>query len=204
LNNVSTVWDFGPSFDDGVGMLGWFRFFHEIDGKPGYVAVYMGGATKGYTSTDPQDFIDFPGEGLASIGTKMPIMIAPYVSQVLCQDACNKARNVRLTIGGTIADRNPSFSNWSAFGKLEAFGPQRSRPGDRMGLAGWYSGISNNVINIAGAAGFPARDNWGMETYYNAEITPWCHLTGDMQVIQNSNATTDTSLVLGTRLIITL
>jgi porin len=43
-----------------------------------------------------------------------------------------------------------------------------------------------------------------METYYNAEITPWCHLTGDMQVIQNSNATTDTSLVLGTRLIIDL
>jgi hypothetical protein len=36
------------------------------------------------------------------------------------------------------------------------------------------------------------------------EITPWFHLTGDMQVIQNSNAVTDTSLVLGMRAIIDL
>ena len=204
LNNVSTKWDFGPSFEDGVGMLGWFRFFHEIHGKPGWVGVFMGGATKGYTSTDPHDFLIIPGEGLVSTGQKMPLMIAPYVSQVLLQDCCNKDRNVRLTLGGTIADDNPSFSNWSAFGKLEGFGLQRSRLGDRMGVAGWYSGISPNLINITADAGLAVRDNWGMEMYYNREITPWFHLTGDMQVIQNSIATTDTSLVLGMRAIVDL
>ena len=72
-----------------------------------------------------------------------------------------------------------------------------------MGFSGWYNGISNDVINLT-APIQNVRDNWGLETYYNAEITPWCHLTGDMQVLQNSNADTDTSLVLGTRLIITL
>jgi hypothetical protein len=41
-------------------------------------------------------------------------------------------------------------------------------------------------------------------TQIPAEITPWFHVTGDMQVLQNSDADTDTSLVLGTRAVITL
>jgi porin len=73
-----------------------------------------------------------------------------------------------------------------------------------MGVAGWYSSISPNVINIAAAAGFAVRDNWGVELYYNREFTPWFHLTGDMQVLQNSNTATDTSLVLGMRAIFDL
>ncbi len=204
LDNVSTDWDFSPSFEDGVGMLGWLRFFHEIDGKPGYVAIFVGGATREYTSTDPQDFLIVPGEGLISTAQKRPIDVAPYVSQVLWQDGCSKDRNIQLTVASTIADDNPSFSNWIIFGRLEGFGLQRSRPGDRMGVAGWYSSISPNVIDIAADAGLAVRDNWGMELYYNREITPWFHLTGDLQVLQNSNATTDTSLVLGMRAIIDL
>ena len=75
-----------------------------------------------------------------------------------------------------------------------------------MGVAGWYSGISPNIKNITAAVpgGLAARDNWGMEMYYNREMTPWFHLTGDVQILQNSTATTDTSLVLGMRAIIDL
>jgi porin len=206
LSNASDNWDVGRQFEDGVGMLGWMRFFHEIHGKPGYVAVFVGGATREYTSTAPHDWLIVPGEGLVSTTQKMPFMVAPYVSQVLWQDCCNRDRNIRLTTGGTIADDNPSFSNWSAFSKLEAFGLQRSRPGDRMGVAGWYSGISPNIKRITAAVpgGLAARDNWGIELYYNREITSWFHLTGDVQVLQNSNAATDTSLVLGMRAIVDL
>ena len=106
--------------------------------------------------------------------------------------------------GGTIADDNPSFSNWNAFARVEGYGLKKSRPGDRMGFSGWYNGISDELRTLAATTGANVGDNWGLETYYNAEITPWFHLTGDLQVLQNSNANTDTSLVLGTRAIITL
>jgi porin len=206
LSNASDNWDVGRQFEDGVGMLGWLRFFHEINGKPGWIAVFVGGATREYTSTDPHDWLIVPGKGLVSTSQKMPFDVAPYVSQVLWQDCCNKDRKINLVVGGTIADSNPSFSNWNAFAKLEGYGLQRSRPGDRMGVAGWYSGISPNIKDITAAApgGLAARDNWGMELYYNWEITPWFHLTGDLQVLQNSTDTTDTALVLGTRAIIDL
>jgi porin len=204
LNNVSTNWDFGPSFDGGVGMLGWLRFFHEINGKPGYLMAAVGGSTRGYNSLDRQDFLIIPGESLVSTSQKQPWDVGGYANQTIWQDRCNKARRISVTFGGTIADDNPSFSNWNAFGKIEGFGLKESRPGDRMGFAGWYNGISDDVIDLAATVGFQARDNWGLETYYNAEVTPWFHLTGDLQVLQNSTSTTDTSLVLGTRAIITL
>ena len=72
-----------------------------------------------------------------------------------------------------------------------------------MGFSGWYSGLSDDLKDLVAPA-VNVGDNWGLETYYNAEITPWFHVTGDMQVLQNSNADTDTSLVLGTRVVITL
>jgi porin len=187
LANASDNWDVARQFEDGAGMLGWLRFFHEIDGKPGWVAVFVGGATREYRSSDPSDWLIVPNEGLVSTAQKMPIGVAPYASQVLWQDRCNKARNIRLTVGGTIADDNPSFSNWNAFGKLEGFGLPRSRPGDRMGIAGWYNGISPNIKDITAAVpgGLAARDGWGLELYYNREITPWFHLSPDLQVLQN-------------------
>jgi hypothetical protein len=39
----------------------------------------------------------------------------------------------------------------------------------------------------------------GVELYYNAEITPWFHLTGDLQIIDNENVGDDTAIILGLR-----
>jgi len=203
-NNVSTTWDFGPSFRQGVGMFGFHKFFWEVGDKPGYLLVGAGGSTHDYESLDESDWLDVPGNGPVGAVNKNPWDIAAYISQYLWQDQCNKARHIQFVTGGTIADDNPSFSNWNAFARIEGYGLRKSRPGDRVGFSGWYSGISNDAINLAAIAGENVRDNWGLETYYNREITPWCHLTGDLQVLQNSNADTDTSLVLGTRLIIDL
>jgi porin len=73
-----------------------------------------------------------------------------------------------------------------------------------MGVSGWYNGMANDFINLAAIAGAAVQDNWGLELYYNREMTPWFHLTGDLQVLENSNPAADTSLVLGMRGIIDL
>jgi porin len=39
----------------------------------------------------------------------------------------------------------------------------------------------------------------GVELYYNAEITPWFHLTGDMQVVDDAIEANDTAIILGLR-----
>ena len=44
-----------------------------------------------------------------------------------------------------------------------------------------------------------SRDLWGVEMYYNVEITPWFHLTPDLQIAQNEFDGDDTAVILGIR-----
>ena len=43
------------------------------------------------------------------------------------------------------------------------------------------------------------RDLQGVELYYNAAITPWFHLTADLQFVQPAVSANDTAVVLGLR-----
>ena len=43
------------------------------------------------------------------------------------------------------------------------------------------------------------RDERGLELFYQVEVTPWCHITADMQVITPTLELAETSLVLGLR-----
>ena len=59
---------------------------------------------------------------------------------------------------------NPQFAQWNIFAAIEAFGPMASRPDDRMGVAGWYNGLSDLYVDdVEFLAGISLRDTWGFE-----------------------------------------
>ena len=62
----------------------------------------------------------------------------------------------------------------------------------------YYLGFGEDFKNIAPAI-LPLRDERGLELFYNFGVTPWFHLTTDMQVITPILEGADTSLVLGLR-----
>jgi porin len=43
------------------------------------------------------------------------------------------------------------------------------------------------------------RDLQGVELYYNAAITPWFHLTADLQFVRPGVSANDTAVVFGLR-----
>lgn len=43
---------------------------------------------------------------------------------------------------------------------------------------------------------------WGFEAYYNYEVTPWFHLTGDLQVVQGGERDVDSAVILGLRAVL--
>ena len=45
----------------------------------------------------------------------------------------------------------------------------------------------------------PVRDERGMELFYNIAVTPWCHITPDLQVVTPILERASTALVLGIR-----
>ena len=73
-----------------------------------------------------------------------------------------------------------------------------SRPSDRMGIGHFYSALNSDFKSLLVPAN-PLADLHGGEVYYNAEITPWFHMTGDLQAISAGSQALDTAIVLGLR-----
>jgi hypothetical protein len=72
-----------------------------------------------------------------------------------------------------------------------------------MGFAGWASGISDNLRDDVDSLGIDLRNQiWGLEAFYNVELTPWAHLTGDFQLIESSFKGDDVAVVPGARLVV--
>ena len=61
-------------------------------------------------------------------------------------------------------------------------------------------GLNSNFKQLVSALpAFDVQDVQGVELYYNAAITPWFHLTADLQVVDNENAADDTAIMPGLR-----
>ena len=199
--NVTTTWDFSDSFRDGVGLFGFYRFFLEVADKPADVMFCAGGSTKKYASLDKTSWTFLPGEGLDVDRKHKPWDFAAYWYQVFWQATGDQKRRAQFLMGGTVADDNSSFSNWNLFASVEAFGLIASRPHDRMGISMWYSGLSNDFVNLTSEFDIRLRDTWGIELYYNYEINKWLHLSPDFQLVKNQNTRDDLGVVPGIRLV---
>jgi porin len=69
-----------------------------------------------------------------------------------------------------------------------------------MGVGYFYDELSSDYKQLVNTLPTVDLENvQGVELYYNAEITPWFHLTGDLQIIDNENVGDDTAIILGLR-----
>jgi carbohydrate-selective porin OprB len=154
-------------------------------------------ATGDFTSFDTNSWVDFPS-GLGPIPTRSGSWSATYLAeQRLWQDPCNEKRYTNSFGYIDWADGGTNPFQFTGGASLESFGLFRSRPGDRMGIAGFYNSLGDlsDLLSVLE----PAGDVYGGEFYYNAEITPAFHLTFDLQVVEPSLESRDTAIVAGLR-----
>jgi porin len=71
------------------------------------------------------------------------------------------------------------------------------RKQDTFGV-GYYYLYSDDFKTVARLVA-PVRDERGLELFYNVGVTPWCHITPDLQVITPTLGVAETSVVLGLR-----
>jgi porin len=206
-NNSTTTAGLDNLFDKGAGVLGLWRFFTDWNGKPGSHLFAFGGSTRTYTSLDRNDWTFLPGQGggLTPGEETGTWATAYYFDQVFWADPCNKDRNLRLFTGWSLSDGNPSFARWNGMVSVEGYGLVAGREKDRMGVAYFYNGLSDEFKQLVSTLPtVDLEDVQGVELYYNAAVRPWLHVTGDLQVIDNENVGNDPALVLGLRAKITL
>jgi porin len=133
---------------------------------------------------------------------KRPWGAVSYIYQELWNGGKGDPRKVYAFLGGSIADKNPSFARWNAFASIEAIGPLPMRPDDRAGFSGWYTAVNEDVKDLLELIDVNAGDSWGLEFYYNLAINRWLHITGDLQLVQNANKRDDIAVVPGVRFVI--
>jgi porin len=188
----------GLDFPNGVTLVGIARKNTAFGGLPGTHTVLATYATGEYTSFDTSDWVIIPPGGVTPAQQTGTWMVQYLAEQRLWADPCNDRRYTKLFGRVGVSDEETSPFGVTASVSLEAFGPMDCRPNDRMGIGYFYNGLNSDFKSLFVFAN-PLEDVHGGEVYYNAEITPWFHLTGDLQVINPGPEALDTAVVLGLR-----
>jgi porin len=118
--------------------------------------------------------------------------------QALNVDPCDPKRSWGLFGSLGITDGNPNPLRWSGAIGLGGASPLRHRPLDSFGVGYYYVGVSEALKNTAPRV-LPLRDEQGVELFYNVGVTPWCHITPDLQVVTPVRARVEASVVFGLR-----
>ncbi len=197
-NNSSTTAGLDNLFDEGAVLLGYWRFFTDIGGLPGSHAFMGNWSSRTYTSVDPASWAIIPGQGLVPGQETGSWTLTYLLDQVLWADRCNKERNLRLFSQWMLADGNPNLYRWSGNVAIQGTGLVPGRDADTMGIGYFYDGLSGDFKRLLTPV-VALQDTQGIEMYYNAAITPWFHLTADLQVVDNQNVTDDAAVIPGLR-----
>ncbi len=71
------------------------------------------------------------------------------------------------------------------------------RDNDSFGVGYYYLAISDKLPRVIERR---TQDEQGVELYYSIVITPWLHITPDLQVIEPASSRVDTTVVAGVRM----
>lgn len=98
-----------------------------------------------------------------------------------------------------VSDGNPNPIGWHAILGVGGTGTARD-PDDRWGMAYFRYGISDDLVTGLAAYGIGLQDEYGIEAFYNAALTPWLRLSADAQWVRPARVGSDDAVVLGLRL----
>jgi porin len=197
-HNIPTTSGFDDLFDNGANLLGMWRFFTDFGGLPGshlFMGTYANGT---FTSLDRTGWSFVPQVGLVAAEDTGTWSATYILEQKLWVDPCCEQRSVGLLSEWGLADPKTGPYQWGFNVALQGQGLIERREQDTMGVAYFYSGISNDLKDLAPRL-LPLDDLQGVELYYNAAVTPWFHLTADLQVVEPAFTRNDTAVVLGLR-----
>ena len=172
-------------------------------GRPG---VINGGATFStaqYRSVDPAAYLNIPVVHVRSPQETGSWSVYTNLYQTLRVDPADESRSWGIFGQFGISDGNPNPIRFVANGGIAGRSLIPGRVLDTFGVGYFYVGLSSEFESLLRPV-LPQRDETGVELFYNVAITPWCRLTGDLQVARPSTRAFDTVLILGLRLQITI
>ncbi|HEY2588385.1 MAG TPA: carbohydrate porin [Tepidisphaeraceae bacterium] len=201
----STKSGFDVLFTNGVIVYPTFSLPTRFFGMPGHQSVWGAYSSARYAILSPESLNLIPPvlQGPPPAAPPATLIrgswwVTYLFDQGLWVDPADPTRSWGVFGNFGISDGKANPIHWSAIGGIGGSSPIPSRKRDTFGVAYYYLGFSDNFKTVARAI-TPVRNEQGLELFYNVAVTPWCHITPDLQVITPLLKRADTSVVLGVR-----
>jgi porin len=203
-DNHATTLDLDRLFANGVLLSGTAKILVTPGGLLGHQNFGINWSSRKYTSVDPSSVASIPGQGVVAAQESGSWAVWYNFDQYLWVSPSNPDVGWGVFGMSGLSDGNPNPIRWN--GTLGIGGnsliPGRER--DNFGVACFYIGLSSEFKNLLAGPfappGLAQRDERGVDLFYNVAFTPWCHLTGDLQVVTPSTARLDTTVLAGLRM----
>ncbi|WP_417387389.1 carbohydrate porin [Gimesia sp.] len=193
---------FSELFANGASVIPELRLPTNLFGRPGHFLFGASWSSRDYAALEQDPYFVLP---TIPIDRKTDSWSLYWnFDQYLFVNPDNPQQGWGVFGRAGIADADTNPIEWFLSLGVGGNSPIENREADTFGVGWYYSATSdrlNPFINrILGGVG----DGYGVEMFYNIEVTKWFHLTADMQVIRPARQTVDTALLVGLRAVIDL
>jgi porin len=112
-----------------------------------------------------------------------PYYVGASVQQYVYQDEKHPSKGWGFFAEFGGSDANPTPQQWAGLFGLGGTSPLPGRGADRLGVAVFRNSLSDSLVRGLSPL-LQLRDEEGLEAFYNIGLTPWLHLTPDLQLIR--------------------
>ncbi len=197
-NNTPTTSGFNSFFNNGVTIVPQLNIPTLFFGLPGHQGISGTYSSGRFTNIEPSSFIN-PILGLPPAPLKTGSWSLAYNFDQALYVAPDNPKQSWGTFGNLgLADTNPSPFRWFANIGLGGSSLLPGRKMDTFGVGYFYLALNDSLKQLAPRL-FPLRNEQGVEVFYNAAITPWFHLSPDLQVVLPSQVRAQSLLSVGLR-----
>ncbi len=199
-NNVPTTVGIKDSlFANGATILGQLNLpttFFNLPGHQGLIGTYSTGA---YTNLQPIPYFDpVTGLGIKTTTQSSSWSFNYNFDQALWVSPTNPKKVYGLFGNIGVSDGNPNPIRGFYSVGLSGTSPFERRTQDTFGVGYYYLDVTNTLKDLAPRL-LPLKNEQGVELYYNYAVTPWFHVTPDIQVLDPFRQRVDNAFVAGVR-----
>jgi porin len=125
-----------------------------------------------------------PPESSTVMATRSnPNFFGVSIQQYFYQDAKDPKRGWGFFGEFGFSDGNPTVQQWAGLFGLGGTSPLPGRAADLCGVGFFRNSLSDHLVRGLRPL-WQLRDEQGVEVFYNVAVTPWLHVTADVQVVR--------------------
>lgn len=190
---------FEDFFGEGVTLDAQVSIPVQFDGRKGHQQLAAVWSNRSVTALDQTQFLNSLPEGGVPLAEENNSWALHYsFDQQVYVDPCDPRRSWGVFGQASLSDGNPNPIRWYVSTGVGGSSPWRSRPEDTFGI-GYFWFQTSSALKETLAPILPIGNEQGAEFYYNVAVKPWCHVTPNLQILEPSNKTADTAVLVGLR-----